>query len=185
MNLFKEVADIKTADQLDLPTPEVEYHNIVAKPTGHQQDIHFRAAAGADQFCCNHSRHKEKARIFLTGAVIVQHSIMFFPVADLVFDYFPTVKEKIGDKMAFLQLIQDGDGLALKAGTEPCSQFLPGTVCQEDFLISSKLNLSEAKQSPKTSWTQRPRNAVSMGFFAVSDGFTLTIKLVFPMRIEY
>ena len=63
--------------------------------------------------------------------------------------------------------------------------FRPGPVCQEDFLISSKLNLSEAKQSPKTSWTQRPRNAVSMGFFAVSDGFTLTIKLVFPMRIEY
>ena len=61
----------------------------------------------------------------------------------------------------------------------------PGPVCQEDFLISSKLNLSEAKQSPKTSWTQKPRNAVSMGFFAVSDGFTLTIKLVFPMRIEY
>lgn len=39
MNLFKEVADIKTADQLDLPTPEVEYHNIVAKPTGHQQEM--------------------------------------------------------------------------------------------------------------------------------------------------
>ncbi len=39
MNLFKEVADIKTADRLDLPTPEVEYHNIVAKPTGHQQDM--------------------------------------------------------------------------------------------------------------------------------------------------
>ena len=39
MNLFKEVADIKTADQLDLPTPKVEYHNIVAKPTEHQQDM--------------------------------------------------------------------------------------------------------------------------------------------------
>ena len=35
MNLFKEVADIKTADQLNLPTPEVEYHNIVAQPTEH------------------------------------------------------------------------------------------------------------------------------------------------------
>ena len=33
MTLLKEVADIKTADQLDLPTPEVEYHNCVAKPT--------------------------------------------------------------------------------------------------------------------------------------------------------
>ena len=33
MNLFKEVADIKTADQLDLPTPEVEYHTYASKPT--------------------------------------------------------------------------------------------------------------------------------------------------------
>ena len=39
MNLFKEVADIKTADQLHLPTPEVEYHNVVAQPTEHQQDM--------------------------------------------------------------------------------------------------------------------------------------------------
>ena len=39
MNLFKEVADIKTADQLNLPTPEVEYHNIVAQPTAHQKEM--------------------------------------------------------------------------------------------------------------------------------------------------
>ena len=39
MNLFKEVADIKTADQLHLPTPEVEYHNVVAKPTVQQQEM--------------------------------------------------------------------------------------------------------------------------------------------------
>ena len=37
MNLFKEIADIKTADQLHLPTPEAEYHNIVTEPTAHQQ----------------------------------------------------------------------------------------------------------------------------------------------------
>lgn len=37
MNLFKEVADIKTADQLNLPTPAVEYHNIVSQPTQHQK----------------------------------------------------------------------------------------------------------------------------------------------------
>ncbi len=39
MNLFKEIADIKTADQLHLPTPEVEYHNVVAQPTEHQQEM--------------------------------------------------------------------------------------------------------------------------------------------------
>ena len=49
MNLFKEVADIKTADQLHLPVPEVEYHNVVAKPTevqkGLVQELSQRAAA--------------------------------------------------------------------------------------------------------------------------------------------
>ena len=33
MTLFKEVADIKTADQLNLPTPTPIYHNEVAQPT--------------------------------------------------------------------------------------------------------------------------------------------------------
>ena len=48
MNLFKEVADIKTADQLDLPTPEAVYHNVVAEPTELQkqmvQELSERAA---------------------------------------------------------------------------------------------------------------------------------------------
>ena len=39
MNLFKGVADIKTADQLNLPTPEVEYHTIVSKPTEIQKEM--------------------------------------------------------------------------------------------------------------------------------------------------
>ncbi|MDD3228322.1 MAG: SNF2-related protein [Oscillospiraceae bacterium] len=39
MNLFKEVADIKTADQLNLPTPEVEYHVCASKPTEIQQEM--------------------------------------------------------------------------------------------------------------------------------------------------
>ena len=39
MNMFKEVADIKTADQLHLPTPEVEYHNYVSRPTEIQKEM--------------------------------------------------------------------------------------------------------------------------------------------------
>ncbi len=39
MNLLKEVADIKTADQLNLPTPQVEYHNVVAQPTDIQKEM--------------------------------------------------------------------------------------------------------------------------------------------------
>lgn len=37
MSIFREVADIKTADQLNLPTPEVEYHTLAVKPTEHQK----------------------------------------------------------------------------------------------------------------------------------------------------
>ena len=49
MTLFKEVADIKTADQLHLPTPEAHYETVVVKPTEHQkamvQALSERAAA--------------------------------------------------------------------------------------------------------------------------------------------
>lgn len=39
MALFKEVADIQTAYTLNLPTPEVENHNIVVKPSEIQKDM--------------------------------------------------------------------------------------------------------------------------------------------------
>lgn len=39
MTLFKEAADIKTADQLHLPTPTPIYHNEVAQPTEIQQEM--------------------------------------------------------------------------------------------------------------------------------------------------
>ena len=39
MAMFKQVADIKTADMLDLPVPEVEYHNIAVKPSQIQKDM--------------------------------------------------------------------------------------------------------------------------------------------------
>ena len=37
--MFKEVADIKTADMLDLPRPEAHFHTVVVKPTELQQDM--------------------------------------------------------------------------------------------------------------------------------------------------
>ncbi len=48
MNLFKEVADIKTSDLLDLPVPEAVYETIVVEPSEYQkemvQDLSERAA---------------------------------------------------------------------------------------------------------------------------------------------
>ncbi len=39
MNMFKEVADIKTADQLNLPTPKIIYETVSLKPTELQKEI--------------------------------------------------------------------------------------------------------------------------------------------------
>ena len=48
MNLFREAADIKTSDQLNLPTPTPVYHNEVSQPTPLQkqmvQELSERAA---------------------------------------------------------------------------------------------------------------------------------------------
>ena len=39
MSLFREVADVKTADELNLPKPEVIYHNEVSQPTEVQKGL--------------------------------------------------------------------------------------------------------------------------------------------------
>ena len=39
MTMFKEVADIKTADQLQLPTPQVKYETVVVRPTAQQEEM--------------------------------------------------------------------------------------------------------------------------------------------------
>lgn len=37
--MFKEVADIQTADMLNLPVPKANYHNVVLKPSEHQKEF--------------------------------------------------------------------------------------------------------------------------------------------------
>ncbi len=48
MNMFKEVADIKTSDQLDLPVPDAKFETVVVQPSEYQkemvQDLSERAA---------------------------------------------------------------------------------------------------------------------------------------------
>ena len=39
MSMFKEVADIQTADMLKLPVPTATYHNIVLPPSEHQKEM--------------------------------------------------------------------------------------------------------------------------------------------------
>lgn len=39
MSMFKEVADVQTADMLDLPVPKAVYHNIALKPSEQQKQM--------------------------------------------------------------------------------------------------------------------------------------------------
>lgn len=39
MNMFKEVADIKTSDQLHLPVPEAKFETVVVQPSEYQKDM--------------------------------------------------------------------------------------------------------------------------------------------------
>ena len=49
MAMFKEVADIKTADMLNLPVPEAKYHNIAVKPSEMQKEMVASLAERAEQ----------------------------------------------------------------------------------------------------------------------------------------
>ena len=49
MAMFKEVADIKTADMLNLPVPEAKYHNVAVKPSEMQKEMVTSLAERAEQ----------------------------------------------------------------------------------------------------------------------------------------
>lgn len=49
MAMFKEIADIKTADMLNLPVPEAKYHNIAVKPSEMQKAMVASLAERAEQ----------------------------------------------------------------------------------------------------------------------------------------
>lgn len=49
MSVFKNVADIQTADMLKLPVPEAHYHNIALKPSEYQKEIVASLAERAEK----------------------------------------------------------------------------------------------------------------------------------------
>lgn len=48
MSMFKEVADIRTADMLELPVPKANFHNIAVKPSEIQKDMVAKLAERAE-----------------------------------------------------------------------------------------------------------------------------------------
>ena len=69
--MFKEVADIKTSDQLHLPVPEAKFETVVARPSDLQkemvQELNRRAAeihsgnvdASVDNYALRHKRRQK------------------------------------------------------------------------------------------------------------------------------
>ena len=49
ISVFKNVADIQTADMLNLPVPEANYHNIALKPSEYQKEMVASLAERAEQ----------------------------------------------------------------------------------------------------------------------------------------
>nr|WP_249866474.1 SNF2-related protein [Paenibacillus konkukensis] len=49
MNMFKEVADIQTADMLQLPVPKAHFHNVAVPPSEFQRDMVADLARRAEQ----------------------------------------------------------------------------------------------------------------------------------------
>ena len=49
MSMFKETADIKTADMLNLPVPIANYHNVAVKPSEFQRDMVAELAERAER----------------------------------------------------------------------------------------------------------------------------------------
>ena len=49
INLWRQAADLQTADMLNLPRPEVEYHNVKAQPTTAQQTMVQELGKRADR----------------------------------------------------------------------------------------------------------------------------------------
>lgn len=48
MSMFKEVADIRTADMLELPVPKANFHNVAVKPSEIQKDMVAKLAERAE-----------------------------------------------------------------------------------------------------------------------------------------
>ena len=47
--MFKEVADIQTADMLNLPVPKANYHSVILKPSELQQEMVAELAKRAER----------------------------------------------------------------------------------------------------------------------------------------
>ena len=67
MAMFKEVADIQTADMLNLPVPKANYHNIILKPSNLQEEMVEGLAERAERIRNKMVRSDEDNMLLVTN----------------------------------------------------------------------------------------------------------------------
>ena len=70
---------------------------------------------------------KEKARVLLTGSVILQNRVVSGPVPDFIADHIPSPQRGEVNEMTLLKLSQDGKRLTLKTSPKPLRKLFERT----------------------------------------------------------
>lgn len=177
MNIFREVADIKTADQLHLPVPEVEYHNVAAKPSEVQkelvQELSERAAlsfAEIKALCAGDPRIKERMDLDVDVARLkimkADYKTKQFRLEDSLIRSFPAEIAKMKEQMESLK----ADMQTLSEHPHPEGGFAGMTVLSDTLLERENAGaalIEAAKQATG-------RDPVEIGTYR---GFTMSVTL--------
>ena len=125
MSLFKETADIQTADMLDLPVPKANYHNVLLKPSEQQKEMVQSLAKRAEKVRNKMVNSSEDNMLLITNdgrkLALDQRLInemlpdsetgKVSACADNVFDIWQKTAEKRSTQMVFCDLsTPHGDG---------------------------------------------------------------------------
>jgi N12 class adenine-specific DNA methylase len=126
ISVFKNVADIQTADMLNLPVPEAHYHNIALKPSAYQKEMVASLAERAEQVRNRQVDSSVDNMLLITndGRKLALDQRLINPMlpsdpeskavkcAETVFDIWRRTAEKHSTQMIFCDLsTPKGDGV--------------------------------------------------------------------------
>ena len=126
ISVFKNVADIQTADMLNLPVPEAHYHNIALKPSEYQKEMVASLAERAEQVRNRQVDSSVDNMLLITndGRKLALDQRLINPMlpadpeskavkcAETVFDIWRRTAEKHSTQMIFCDLsTPKGDGV--------------------------------------------------------------------------
>ena len=126
ISVFKNVADIQTADMLNLPVPEAHYHNVALKPSEYQKEMVASLAERAEQVRNKQVDSSVDNMLLITndGRKLALDQRLINPMlpadpeskavkcAETVFDIWRRTAEKHSTQMIFCDLsTPKGDGV--------------------------------------------------------------------------